>query len=106
MISSEGVDYRLQGVYREIEEPERLVLTHVRLNVDGLTQEESLIQPRPGGNCLDDMLPMLGQDPVQESVGNPRGETTANFPLQTTRGGAHAGLSTILDDTSERDACR
>ena len=47
----------------------------VRLNVDGLTQEESLIQPRPAGNCLnwvvghllwvyDGMLPTLGQKPV------------------------------------------
>lgn len=24
----------------------------LRLNVAGLTHEESLIQPRPGGNCL------------------------------------------------------
>lgn len=49
----------------------------VRLNVDGVTQEESLIQPMPGGNCLnwvvghlvciyDKTLPMLGQEPVIE----------------------------------------
>jgi hypothetical protein len=47
----------------------------VRLNVDGLTQEESLIQPDPAGNCLnwvvghlvciyEQALPMLGQKPV------------------------------------------
>ncbi len=47
----------------------------VKQNVDGLTQEESLIQPQPGGNCLnwnvghllivyDQVLPMLGQKPV------------------------------------------
>ncbi|HUZ04619.1 MAG TPA: DinB family protein [Acidobacteriaceae bacterium] len=47
----------------------------VKKNVDGLTQEESLIQPQPGGNCLnwnvghllwvyDLILPMLGQRPV------------------------------------------
>ena len=47
----------------------------VKLNVDGLTQEQSLIQPQPGGNCLnwnvghllfvyDQVLPMLGQSPV------------------------------------------
>lgn len=47
----------------------------VKQNVDGLTQEESLIQPQPGGNCLnwnvghllyvyDQILPMLGQTPV------------------------------------------
>lgn len=53
----------------------QMIQTVVRLNVDGLTQEESLIQPSPGGNCLnwivghllciyDQMLPLLGQQPV------------------------------------------
>ncbi len=53
----------------------RTTHTVVRLNVDVLTHEESLIQPPPGGNCLnwvvghrlciyDEMLPMLGQKPV------------------------------------------
>jgi len=53
----------------------RLAHRVVRLNVDGLTHEESLIQPRPGGNCLNwvvghlvwvyaGALPMLGQEPV------------------------------------------
>lgn len=47
----------------------------VRLNLKGLTQEESLIQPRPAGSCLnwvvghlvrvyDESLPLLGQEPV------------------------------------------
>lgn len=47
----------------------------VRMNVDGLTQEESLTQPSPGGNCLNwvvghlaciynQVLPLLGQEPV------------------------------------------
>jgi hypothetical protein len=47
----------------------------VHLNVDGLTQEETLIQPRPGGNCLNwivghllaiyhNTLPLLNQEPV------------------------------------------
>src|SRR5215470_14553286 len=47
----------------------------VQLNVDGLTHGESLIQPQPGGNCVnwvvghllwvyDGMLPMLGQTPT------------------------------------------
>lgn len=47
----------------------------VRTNLDGVTQEESLIQPQPGGNCLNwvlghllciygKVLPMLGQEPV------------------------------------------
>jgi hypothetical protein len=49
----------------------------VRVTVGGLTDDESLIQPRPAGNCLnwvvghlpriyDEMLPMLGQKPVME----------------------------------------
>lgn len=55
------------------------MVTHevVRRNVEGLTQEESLIQPNPGGNCLnwvvghlvaiyDQALPLLGQKPVRE----------------------------------------
>jgi uncharacterized damage-inducible protein DinB len=47
----------------------------LKRNVDGLTEEESLIQPQPGGNCLnwvvghllyvyDQVLPTLGQAPV------------------------------------------
>ncbi len=49
----------------------------LRINVAGLTQEESLIQPTPGGNCLNwvvghlvciynDTLPLLGQERVRE----------------------------------------
>lgn len=47
----------------------------VQRNIDGLGHEESLLQPAPGGNCLnwvlghllavyDRTLPMLGQEPV------------------------------------------
>ncbi|HYH81427.1 MAG TPA: DinB family protein [Longimicrobium sp.] len=52
-------------------------MTHqvVRINVDGITHEESLAQPRPNGNCLNWVLghlvciygralPLLGQEPV------------------------------------------
>ncbi len=52
-------------------------ITHqvVRLNTAGVTQEESMVQPRPAGNCLnwvvghlvaiyDQALPLLGQEPV------------------------------------------
>jgi len=55
----------------------QLSATHkvVKMNVDGLTQQDSLIQPQPGGNCLnwnlghllcvyDRLLPILGQKPV------------------------------------------
>lgn len=47
----------------------------VRMNTAGITQQDSLAQPHPGGNCLnwvlghlmwvyDSMLPLLGQEPV------------------------------------------
>jgi hypothetical protein len=47
----------------------------VKINLDGITQEESLIQPDPAGNCLNwvvghliaiyqHALPLLGQEPV------------------------------------------
>jgi len=50
----------------------------VKLNVEGVTQSESLIQPQPAGNCLNwvlghllavyhQVLPLLGQEPVIES---------------------------------------
>jgi uncharacterized damage-inducible protein DinB len=56
----------------------RTIQKVVRLNVDGLTQAESLIQPRPAGNCLNwvvghlvcvyqHVLPMLEQRPVIKS---------------------------------------
>lgn len=62
------------GVYRH---QARMIHGVVRRNVDGLTQEESLVQPDPGGSCLnwvvghllniyDATLPMLGQKPVME----------------------------------------
>jgi uncharacterized damage-inducible protein DinB len=45
------------------------------LNIDGVTQEQSMIQPQPAGNCLNwvaghllavyhNVLPLLGQQPV------------------------------------------
>ena len=53
----------------------RMVRQVVHLNVDGLTQEETLIQPQPDGNCLNwvvghllaiyhHALPLLSQEPV------------------------------------------
>ena len=53
----------------------RAVHKVVQLNVDGVTHEESLVQPDPGGNCLnwvvghllstyDGILPLLGQERV------------------------------------------
>ena len=53
----------------------RLVRDVVAVNVGGLTHEDSLAQPQPGGNCLnwvlghllsvyDGVLPLLGREPV------------------------------------------
>jgi len=50
----------------------------VRMNVEGVTHEESLSQPLPGGNCLnwvvghllniyESALPLLGQETVMEA---------------------------------------
>jgi len=63
------------GEVRVLRHQVRAIHRVVKLNVDGLTQDESLIQPQPGGNCLnwvighllwvyDQMLPMVGQSPV------------------------------------------
>ena len=54
-----------------------MTLKVLQANTDGVTQEESLIQPSPGGNCLNwvaghlaciynKMLPMLGQERVMD----------------------------------------
>lgn len=54
-----------------------LVRAVVRMNLDGITHEESLLQPSPGGNCLNwvvghltcvynNVLPLLGQEPVMD----------------------------------------
>jgi hypothetical protein len=56
----------------------RTVHKVVQLNVDGLTQSDSLIQPSPAGNCLnwvaghllcvyENVLPLLGQKPVMDA---------------------------------------
>jgi uncharacterized damage-inducible protein DinB len=63
------------GEVRVLRHQVRAIHWIVRQNVDGLTQEDSLIQPQPGGNCLnwnvghllhvyDLTLPVLGQTPV------------------------------------------
>jgi uncharacterized damage-inducible protein DinB len=54
----------------------QLTQTVVRLNLDGMTHDESLIQPNPAGNCSNwvlghlltiytEALPLLGQQPVR-----------------------------------------
>lgn len=43
MRSPDGVDHRLQGVYREIVAPERLVFTHAWLGADCVPGRETLV---------------------------------------------------------------
>src|SRR4029079_16065618 len=64
----------------------------VQLNVAGISQEESLIQPQPGGNCLNwvlghlvciyqNTLPLLGQKPVLEGAAIERSDRGSS-PLE------------------------
>ncbi len=63
------------GEVRVLRHQVRAIHWVVKQNADDLTQQESLIQPQPAGNCLnwnvghllcvyDQILPMLGQPPV------------------------------------------
>lgn len=66
----------MAGEIEILREQAKVVHRVLRMNVDGLTQEDSLIQPQGGGNCLnwvvghlvhvynDSMLPLLGQERV------------------------------------------
>ncbi|HYU31185.1 MAG TPA: DinB family protein [Thermoanaerobaculia bacterium] len=102
----------------------------LQLNLAGVTQEESLIQPHPGGNCLNwvaghllciynDTLPLLGQQPVMEkgalkryARGTPPLEgpaealelrdLLAGFEEATRRIGA--GLATLTPEVLDRPA--
>lgn len=64
------------GELEILREQARTIHRVLRLNTDGLTQEDSLIQPQRGGNCLNwivghllqtydgTVLPLLGEAPV------------------------------------------
>ncbi len=65
--------------------PDQARMAHivVRLGLDGVTHEESLIQPDPAGNCMnwvvghllaiyDNILPLLGQRPVLPAAAQKR----------------------------------
>jgi uncharacterized damage-inducible protein DinB len=99
----------------------------VRVNTAGLTHEESLMQPQPGGNCMnfvighmvnvyDKVLPMVGQEPVMggavaryergsRALRDPSealqlSELLAAFDTQTER--FQAGLATLTPEALER----
>lgn len=81
------------GVLRE---QAQVVQRVIHLNTDGLTHEDSLVQPQPGGNCLnwnlghllfvyDQMLPLLGQQPVmgkEKLARYDRGSAALNNPAE------------------------
>lgn len=85
----------------------------VQVNVDGLTQEESLIQPQPGGNCLNwvvghlvciygKALSFLGQEPVMEESALKRYDRGAP-PLSDPADALEIGeLMTAWDETTRR----
>jgi uncharacterized damage-inducible protein DinB len=90
----------------------RMIHKVVGVNVQGVTHEESLIQPTPGGNCLNwvlghilgvynNVLPLVGQKPVMDKAleryarGTPPIENPAEaMDIQE--------LLTGLDDATER----
>ncbi len=56
----------------------RLTRDVVRMNLEGISHEQSLMQPKPGGNCsnwvighlvtvYNKVLPLLGQEPVDSA---------------------------------------
>ena len=55
----------------------RMINQTIKINLAGITHEESVIQPKPGGNCVNwvlghllsiysQALPLLGQEPVTD----------------------------------------
>ncbi len=85
----------------------------VRINVDGLTQEESLIQPSPGGNCLNWVvghllciyqrtLPLLGQKPVMDEGALKRYDRGSPPIKRVAEALDLLELMTAWDETAER----
>jgi hypothetical protein len=102
----------------------------VRLNVDGVTQEQSMIQPQPAGNCMNwvvghlmaiynNVLPLLGQQPVmaaEQLQRYKRGSTPMQHPEDAidiaelmstwdeTCARIDSGLSALMADELQRPA--
>ncbi len=87
--------------------------TTVKLNLAGITHEESLIQPEPGGNCINwvlghllsiynQALPLLGQEPALDQATitrYARGSDAITDPAQARR---FEDLRTAWDTTVQR----
>ncbi|MGD0367661.1 MAG: DinB family protein [Acidobacteriaceae bacterium] len=85
----------------------------LRRNVEGLTQEDSLNQPQPGGNCLnwvighllciyDSVLPALGQKPVLGASALKRYERGSAELHEAGEALPLADLLTAWDETAKR----
>jgi DinB superfamily len=80
MFMSAGAVKEVAGEIGVLRNQARTTERVVQMNVEGITHEESLIRPEPGGNCLNwvighlacvynNVLPLLGQNSVvQKSV--------------------------------------
>jgi uncharacterized damage-inducible protein DinB len=85
----------------------------LRLNLAGVTQEESLLQPAPAGNCLNwvvghllwvynGVLPLLGQEPVKEKDALER-YARGSAPVQDAADALQlADLLALWDEASRR----
>lgn len=78
MRSQDGVDYWLQGVYREIEKPERLVFTHVWLDAEGKPGKETLVTMTftERGKKTEFTLHQTGFESVESRDGHKEGWTS------------------------------
>jgi DinB superfamily len=85
----------------------------VRLNVDDLTQAESLIQPRPAGNCLNwvlghllciynKTLPLLGQTPVMDVAALERYDRGSRPIKDAAEAMEFSELMTAFDEAAKR----
>lgn len=85
----------------------------VGMNLDGITQEESLVQPQPHGNCAnwvlghlvytyDRTLPLLGQEPVLEPAALARYERGSSPILSASEARDVAELLAAWNAVSER----
>jgi hypothetical protein len=85
----------------------------VRINVEGFTQNESLIQPRPAGNCLnwvlghllciyDRALPLVGQTPLMDGDGFKRYDRGSSPLTDGATAMELADLMTAWDEAARR----
>jgi uncharacterized protein YndB with AHSA1/START domain len=79
MRSPGGVDYWLQGVYREIVEPERLVFTHAWLDAEGKPGKETLVTITftERGGTTELSLHQTGFESVESRDGHKEGWTSS-----------------------------